>query len=259
MNKIWIIVAGVVLAGGLIAAGVFLLPAILAPSSPWDPSFWETDEQVDTGQFTHQQFMISNMQERFELYKTPDGGWLIDSEWKISDSGISFDTKVRYSDTFEPLGLLSKQDVRGTDQEVGVKIDGQEITFWRIQNGQRAEEIVEVDAPFIFLDNNQASHHLILYERIKDLEVGQTRRFSALAPQVKGVYNIIVRREASTTLYSLGSVSEAEFYSLNYEGGITMNMYAVDGKLAGTIEPISTTYFFRHENFPGGFSLEPPE
>ena len=213
---------------------------------------------MDSGEFVFKQFMISNMQEKFEFSKTPDGGWLAQSNWKISDSQIEFDTKVRYSESLEPLGLFSQQDVRGRDQEVGVMIDGASVKFWRVRNGQREEQTVETTAPLIILDSNQAMYHYVLYEKVKDLNIGQTRTFAALAPQVMNAYNIVVQREPSTNVYRNLAAIEADLYSLNYEGGISMNMYVIDGVYAGTVEPISTTYHYRDDKFADGFSLEPP-
>lgn len=214
-------------------------------------------QTLESGSFVVEQGGIKLGYEDFILEKEPDDTLRLASQviLTLPAQQIEMNLELRLTPDLEPLSYVGEATAPQGQQRFGAEIQGNQARLYAQVGKQTQEKLITSDEPFVFFDNNQNGQLLILYELVKGLAEGEEARFTALVPQVLASFPLRVRHVGPIKIKANGEELEAERFSLDFVGGVFVEMLVYQDSVIGSRVPSQAVFFYRSDLFPEGFQV----
>jgi len=208
-------------------------------------------ELVDAGHFVLTSSGATILDEQYTLYFHPVDGYLLMSDGELRAQGqtIQLAQQAQYDRDFMPFFYHLAAETPTATQIISAQMGMTGLTMEvRVGLARQSSEIVDA-SNVALLDNNLISHFVILLDAIRSETLD--RRFTAAIPQALLGLPSKLEGPNAATLVSDGMSYDAKQFDL-YLGDLLIELYEVDGRLAGLFNDAQATVGYDLDRFPGG-------
>ena len=206
---------------------------------------------VDTGHFVLLSGESVVLDERYTLHFHPVDGYMLISEAELTVQGqtIQLAQQAQYDRDFRPFFYQLAADTPSGTQIISAQMGMTGLTMEvRVGLARQSTEIVDA-SNVALLDNNLISHYIILLDAVRAETLD--REFTAAVPQALLGLPSKIDGPNRATILSGGITYEAKRFDVRL-GDLVIELFEVDGRLAGLFNDAQGTVAYDVDQFPEG-------